>query len=419
VACACNVAVYLAALPASKGKPSSAAGAHGLGIPPFYCDASGAGGQACPEIDLMEANSLAFQATPHNCEARPDRTYGKCDSGCAQNTRDDPSTYGPGTNFTIDTTKPFEVHTEFFEESGILSRMRTTLRQVWRQVHLDHSNCDAAYLAQLSDALTDGMVLRISYRGDKVGSTPCSAQACAGNSAGRASISDITVGSRILNVPALSSKETAQPPQQVKTASHSEPGFEWVVSDPKDILFGHLVPDAIINDSNRFVRQGQRGFVAWKSATHLVERRARAEAAVGDKPVWEVSDAGDALYGQAVPENIVNDPQRFVKMGGRGLARWKQSSHLVELREPKQSDNLADVVVRYDSSSVASATAHLSSRWGERFSTVGALCSVGMAVVAVVAVRHVRRVIPQLQRRTHSDEPLVRSGEQSSDEFAL
>lgn len=347
VGCGCNLAIYLTALPAVEGNPSSA-DARERGIPPYYCDVKGVGGHFCPEIDLMEANTAAFQATPHKCEALPDGAYSECDrGGCAQNTRGDPSTYGAGPTYAIDTTLPFEVHTEFFEEAGTLTGIRTTLRQVWRQVELDHHSCNTAYLAQISTALNDGMSLRISYNGGGSGemawldSPPCGVQSCTHSNAGHAVISHFAVGPRILGAPPWSG------PTRTGTPKAGGAG-EWVVSDPNDVLFGDVVPADLVNDPTRFVHQGRRGFVSWRGSTHLVKERERESQTTGNKPAWVVSDPGDVLFGKRVPEEIINDPQLFVKMGGRGLVKWMHASHLVELQEMKHSEGvpLADMVIR-------------------------------------------------------------------------
>ena len=33
----------------------------------YYCDANDVGGHWCPEMDLMEANNVSWQTTPHRC----------------------------------------------------------------------------------------------------------------------------------------------------------------------------------------------------------------------------------------------------------------------------------------------------------------------------------------------------------------
>ena len=60
----------------------------------------------------MEANRYAFQTTPHACKKDPDSgNYLSCDEyGDHTNTVDLlKDGYGPGKQYTIDTTKPFHV----------------------------------------------------------------------------------------------------------------------------------------------------------------------------------------------------------------------------------------------------------------------------------------------------------------------
>lgn len=167
VGCACNLAVYLIAAPAMDmaGRPFAGRG-------DYYCDANQVGGQWCPEIDIMEANNAAFQATPHKCDAPVgDHHYTNCDrAGCSQNTRElGPTVYGPGSEFIIDTRRPFSVNT--FLSAGGPGRtefvgMHQILAQEGREVVLEHQNCDAAYLDELSSTLREGMSLIFSYWGD-------------------------------------------------------------------------------------------------------------------------------------------------------------------------------------------------------------------------------------------------------------
>merc|ERR1719203_2587660 len=201
VGCACNLALYLISMPARgrDGQPNP--GDHRGGQPAFYCDANKVGGQWCPEMDIMEANTHAFASTPHKCDAPVNGFYSSCDrGGCGQNTRESPSSYGPGASFTIDTTRPFDVHTDFFEDAGVLTGMRTTLVQGHRRVVLDHKNCDPTYLEQLSAAMAAGMSLRITYWGDQAESMswldapPCGPETCS-SSAGDAKISNISLQS--------------------------------------------------------------------------------------------------------------------------------------------------------------------------------------------------------------------------------
>eukprot|EP01012_Entosiphon_sulcatum_P055199 TRINITY_DN767_c1_g1_i2.p1 TRINITY_DN767_c1_g1~~TRINITY_DN767_c1_g1_i2.p1 ORF type:complete len:209 (+),score=49.46 TRINITY_DN767_c1_g1_i2:168-794(+) len=137
----------------------------------FYCDANNVCGVWCPEIDIMEANKYAFQVTPHKCDTPTGKYYPHCDGGgCGRNSyRQNPGAYGPGSNYTIDTRSPFDVSISFVADaSNALSSVNTELRQNGKTFRMIHdSSCGQGYLPALSDALKDGMVVTISYWGDK------------------------------------------------------------------------------------------------------------------------------------------------------------------------------------------------------------------------------------------------------------
>jgi len=200
VGCACNLALYLISSPALGSDGSTSAGSNRDGQPPYYCDANMVGGQ-CPEVDIMEANAATFQATPHRCDAPANSHYSNCDGGgCAQNTREQGGAYGPGEDNTIDTRFPFDVVTEFTAEGATLTGMITRLRQDGREVTLAHESCSAEYFAALSDAMAEGMSLRITYWGDQANTMawmdqpPCGPEACSGDNAGAGIISRMSVG---------------------------------------------------------------------------------------------------------------------------------------------------------------------------------------------------------------------------------
>lgn len=147
----------------------------------------------------MEANTHAFQATPHRCDAPQNGVYSNCDrGGCGESTRDIASAYGPGASFTINTRHPFEVRTAFFEDGGAFVRMRTTLVQEGQQVIMEHENCASEYLQELSEAMASGMSLRITYWGEEAETMswldrpPCGSESCSA-SAGNAVINNIVV----------------------------------------------------------------------------------------------------------------------------------------------------------------------------------------------------------------------------------
>jgi hypothetical protein len=177
----------------------------------------------------LEANNKAFQATPHKCDAPTNGFYSNCDrGGCSQNTRDSPNAYGPGRAYTIDTTKPFKVRTDFPAKAGVLQTMRTTLQQGDHKVVLDHSSCQSGYMAQMSDALAAGMSLRITYWGGSaedmawMDEPPCGPQACEGAHAGDAIIRDIKV-SEAEDAPAA----IADVPAPALSTEAPKPKYAW------------------------------------------------------------------------------------------------------------------------------------------------------------------------------------------------
>lgn len=87
-----------------------------------YCDAAKVGGNYCPEFDIMEANSWAYRATSHSCNARGDGYFDWCDS---DGTCDvdvligHPETaYGPGDQYDINTKKEFHIKIDFDKDSA-------------------------------------------------------------------------------------------------------------------------------------------------------------------------------------------------------------------------------------------------------------------------------------------------------------
>jgi len=62
--CSCNETVQLVSMPDVDINGKSKPGMYG----DYYCDANGTSGNYCSELDLMEANTYAYQFTPHLCE---------------------------------------------------------------------------------------------------------------------------------------------------------------------------------------------------------------------------------------------------------------------------------------------------------------------------------------------------------------
>lgn len=150
--CGLNGAVYFVEMDEDGGMskfPSNKAGAqYGTG----YCDAqcpsdmkwingeanlpanvtgenmAGAYGSCCSEMDLWEANKMAAAYTPHPCKGegrvrckKATECKGTCDqAGCDFNTyrMGNKSFFGPGSNYTLDSSKPFTIVTQFISSDG-------------------------------------------------------------------------------------------------------------------------------------------------------------------------------------------------------------------------------------------------------------------------------------------------------------
>jgi len=117
--------------------------------------------------------------------------------------------------------------------------------------------------------LAEGMSLRITYWGDKAETMewmdipPCGKQACSGGNAGRATISDMSIGP--VSQQALTEWPTAQAPK--KQAD------EWIFSDPRDKLHGEVVPKELMEDKEHSAFLRGRGIVEWKGSPHYVAKR--------------------------------------------------------------------------------------------------------------------------------------------------
>lgn len=112
VGCGLNAAIDLTRMPADGGQSEFGyAGAiYGTG----FCD-----GQDdppnCEEMDIWEANSLATMFTVHPCNGTKCSAYGCGFNSYALGQR---KFYGRGSNYTVDTTKPFTVVTRFVTTDG-------------------------------------------------------------------------------------------------------------------------------------------------------------------------------------------------------------------------------------------------------------------------------------------------------------
>jgi len=176
--CGLNGALYLVEMDADGGSskyPGNKGGAkYGTG----YCDAqcphdlkwingeanvldwkpsssdpnSGTGryGTCCTEMDIWESNKISSAYTPHVCKTKgqyrcsgnecgddPSNRYGGlCDKdGCDFNSyrMGNRTFFGPGSSFTIDTTKPFTVITQFITADGTDSGVLQEVRRFYSQ----------------------------------------------------------------------------------------------------------------------------------------------------------------------------------------------------------------------------------------------------------------------------------------------
>ncbi|RFU76296.1 cellobiohydrolase i [Trichoderma arundinaceum] len=233
--CGLNGALYFVSMDADGGKskyPGNAAGAkYGTG----YCDSQcprdlkfingqanvegwvpssnnantgiGGHGSCCSEMDIWEANSISQAVTPHPCETvgqticegdscggtySSDRYGGSCDpDGCDWNPYrlGNHTFYGPGSSFTLDTTKKLTVVTQF-ATNGAINRFYVQNGVTYAQPNAQNVNgytgnqLNSAYcaaeqatfggssftdkggLTQFSKATSSGMVLVMSLWDD-------------------------------------------------------------------------------------------------------------------------------------------------------------------------------------------------------------------------------------------------------------
>lgn len=190
--CGENGALYFSEMDKTGGRSGSNAGAtYGGG----YCDAQcpvqnwfngvvnpNKKGYCCAEMDILEGNSRAQVFTPHPCAG------GKCDSwGCGFNpyAAGNKGYYGPGSGYTLDTSKPFTVITRFITNDGTtggsLDRITRYYVQNGKKVPSAVSGGDSIFasscstagayggLAGMGQALGRGMVLALSIWNDAAG----------------------------------------------------------------------------------------------------------------------------------------------------------------------------------------------------------------------------------------------------------
>ena len=118
---------------------------------PFkYCDAGLVDGHNsyCPEFDIMEANKFSFRSSAHRC-SRPgsDGVFYNCDRNgfCEVDVLQNSvlHDFGPDPFYTIDTSKEFNVKTEFHVLNDRFAGYTTTLSQGSRKVVLNEEKCAA------------------------------------------------------------------------------------------------------------------------------------------------------------------------------------------------------------------------------------------------------------------------------------
>ena len=145
-----------------------------------YCDAQAVGAQGigtgsfCPEIDLIEANSYGFKATPHRCDA-PDSNghYSACDGygvdiDDALEFGSGAKDFGPGSDYNINTLKEFNYEVYFAEDNGNFVRMDISVWQ-WNDEHQSYNVTSISkdisdYVDgyDLGQVLRDGLAIAVS-----------------------------------------------------------------------------------------------------------------------------------------------------------------------------------------------------------------------------------------------------------------
>jgi len=193
VECGCNAALYLVSMPAySQSSPDPTR------CGDYYCDANQVCGVYCPEIDLFEANNRNIHITPHTCNNPIGHFYPGCDGGGYVQSayQTNPSSFGPGPNYIINTQMPFQLSHTFESKNGYLNKMISVFSQAGKNFTLIHDK--ESYLKELTGAVKNGMVVAISLWGDGGGEMswldvpPCSSSVSC-NTAGKAIFSNVMV----------------------------------------------------------------------------------------------------------------------------------------------------------------------------------------------------------------------------------
>lgn len=131
---------------------SSIPGKNATTLNDHQCDGNCVAGYGCNELDIQEANMHAFRVTTHPCDSRG------CDApGCGVSLQNFIS-QGPGEKQKIDTTKQFNVKTEFEENNGTLENIKTTFTQDSKvEVFNFHkSQCEEWHFVTMGEQLKKG-----------------------------------------------------------------------------------------------------------------------------------------------------------------------------------------------------------------------------------------------------------------------
>ena len=126
IGCGCNAALYLVSMPQN--------GDTGLCAGDGYCDANSVCGVECTELDLMEANQVAWVSTVHVADDGNGEGFGYghyVQASERRLTSEDECAYGPAAFCTINTLLPF--HAQFaFSAAGEPFSFTVTLEQEGR-----------------------------------------------------------------------------------------------------------------------------------------------------------------------------------------------------------------------------------------------------------------------------------------------
>lgn len=178
LSCGINAALYFVEMEADGGAASSAGGnTAGAKYGTGYCDAQCPGDikfvgglgnidtenpmrVCCAEMDIWESNSLAAAYTPHPCNIESgsklcDGDACFCDpAGCDFNSYREgvQDFYGPGSEFTLDTSRSFTVVTQFLTDDGTDDGELSEIRRFYVQdgKEIPNSKADLGH-----DSLTD------------------------------------------------------------------------------------------------------------------------------------------------------------------------------------------------------------------------------------------------------------------------